>query len=448
MASPSASYSLPTPLPEDLHPYLQAQQRAVLSSLHQPSARTEGAEGAVAALSTLLRGTVERGEGNSCLVLGPRGCGKTRSVELALKTLPLTPLVVRLSGLTHPDDRSALRELHRQVLHSLGQATLPANSVEEDPEEEEDTAPFAALPPLQRPLVVLLSEFDVFCLRPRQALLYVLLDAVQGLRGGGMGIAVVGMTSRIDCVNLLEKRVKSRFSHRIIRVTPTKDAEEYIALTRELLTPELSNTPELEDGMDQWVGLWSKGVEVMLEDKEACTILRQTWELVHDIRVLQRILTELMTLLTPSKPWPTSALLSLSLTAQRAPNQHAHVPTLPAPALGLLIAVHQAGSAGHDVFTFQLLEHTYRAFARDHAGAFAGQGQGGAGGPAPRESLLSAFDDLVRTRIFTPAALAFAPAMREFSKYRCTLERVEIEDAVKKGGNTGVKKWLKSWSGR
>jgi origin recognition complex subunit 4 len=32
-------------------------------------------------LSDLLTGTVTRGEGNSCLVLGPRGSGKTRVRE-------------------------------------------------------------------------------------------------------------------------------------------------------------------------------------------------------------------------------------------------------------------------------------------------------------------------------------------------------------------------------
>ncbi|KZT51483.1 hypothetical protein CALCODRAFT_443002 [Calocera cornea HHB12733] len=391
-----------------------------------------------AALLSLFAGTVERGEGNSCLVLGPQGCGKTRAVEQALQALSGQPIVVRLSGLTHPDDRSALRELQRQVLCSLGQRTpspeRAADAPEDAPEEEDETAPFASLPPLPRPLIVLLSEFDVFCMRPRQALLYVLLDAVQSLRGGGLGIAVVGMTARLDCVNLLEKRVKSRFSHRIVRVCPALSVEEYVGRAREaLLLPELLAAGREED-RKEWAELWKRNVDGILGDTQAVTLLRQTMELVQDMRVLQRVLTDAVAHLTPASPWLTVPLLAAAIAAQRGPSAFPHLPDLSAAALGLLIAVYQIGSAGHDVFTFQHLEHTYRAFARDHSGAL---GQGNA--PA-------AFDELVRIKAFTPAALPFAPAMREFSKYRCAVGRHEIEEAVRKGGSTGIRKWLKQWS--
>ncbi|KZO96078.1 hypothetical protein CALVIDRAFT_482078 [Calocera viscosa TUFC12733] len=431
------------PLPAHLHDHLRLQQQAILSRLHRSVAKPgelADPDGALAALGSLLSGTVERGEGNSCLVLGPQGSGKTRAVQLALTALPTQPIVVRLSGLTHPDDRSALRELQRQVLHSLGQRTPSPSATGAAQEEEDETAPFASLPPLPRPLVVVLSEFDVFCMRPRQALLYVLLDAVQSLRGGGVGIAVIGMTARIDCVNLLEKRVKSRFSHRIIRVTPAQSVEEYVALAREFFLPV---DAALQDGRHEWTQLWSRSVEGLLADKQAVAMLRHTWELVHDLRLLQRVLTDAIARLTPDAPWLTIALLTRAITSQRGPTSFPHLPDLSAASLGLLIAVYQAGSAGHDVFTFQQLEHTYRAFARDHSSAL-GQGNGPA---VPREGLIAAFDEFVRMKVFTPAALPFAPAMREFSKYRCAVDRREIEDAVRKGGSTGIRKWLKHWSG-
>lgn len=51
----------------------------------------------------------------------------------------------------------------------------------------------------------------------------IVVDVVQSVKTGPVestprGIAVIGLTSRIDTLLLLEKRVKSRFSHRMFRV--------------------------------------------------------------------------------------------------------------------------------------------------------------------------------------------------------------------------------------
>ena len=86
------------------------------------------------------------------------------------------------------------------------------------------------------PLVVVIDELDVFAAHSKQTLLYrhappppppprassaggsdlgarllSLLDAVQS---GGNPVAVIGVTCRLDVTEMLEKRVKSRFSHR------------------------------------------------------------------------------------------------------------------------------------------------------------------------------------------------------------------------------------------
>jgi hypothetical protein len=85
-SSPSKS-TLSRPLPERLHPFIIPQQRLVLKTLRSPplfevKPITLGDKGVLEApplqqLSDLLTGTCERGEGNSCLLLGPRGSGKT-----------------------------------------------------------------------------------------------------------------------------------------------------------------------------------------------------------------------------------------------------------------------------------------------------------------------------------------------------------------------------------
>ena len=89
-------------------------------------------------LKSLFATTVERGESNSVLILGPRGVGKTDMVsdcnssfqrcltnryfkvdavceEVLASAARAELTLVRLHGLTETDDRLALREIARQV---------------------------------------------------------------------------------------------------------------------------------------------------------------------------------------------------------------------------------------------------------------------------------------------------------------------------------------------
>ncbi len=82
---------------DDIPSCLEIQKRATLCSLKQSLQRyyrDDAGDGelpndlAVAQLTDLLHGTIERGEGNSCLLLGPRGSGKTL-VCYNLLTIPI-----------------------------------------------------------------------------------------------------------------------------------------------------------------------------------------------------------------------------------------------------------------------------------------------------------------------------------------------------------------------
>lgn len=67
-------------------------------------------------------------------------------------------------------------------------------------------------------LIFLLEEFDLFCAHHNQTLLYNLFDVAQS--AAQTPICVLGITSRLDVIELLEKRVKSRYSHRQIFLHP------------------------------------------------------------------------------------------------------------------------------------------------------------------------------------------------------------------------------------
>ena len=137
-------------------------------------------------------------------------------------------LEVRLNGLVQSDDSSALQEAVSQL--SAGRAKR---------------APFHAnlawLVGLLRegrraalPVVFVLDEFDRFAERPKQKLLYNLFDLMQQ---PNVQMAVVGLTSRLDPVDLLEKRIKSRFSNRQILLLPPTLEQTHASLLRLLSLP-------------------------------------------------------------------------------------------------------------------------------------------------------------------------------------------------------------------
>lgn len=86
--------------------------------------RLHGLEKEYNALYKLLSQTVEKGESNSCLLIGNRGTGKTALVQRALEDLDQQYnsnkseqqfCVVRLNGQTESTDRLALSEIARQL---------------------------------------------------------------------------------------------------------------------------------------------------------------------------------------------------------------------------------------------------------------------------------------------------------------------------------------------
>lgn len=103
---PSSPVRLPRTIPIQLHPCLNVQKRVILSALQKPidlSDVVDNEEGeageattneiAFQQLTNLLTGSVSRGEGNSCLILGPRGSGKTGVRSSCLSFPPAKNLV-------------------------------------------------------------------------------------------------------------------------------------------------------------------------------------------------------------------------------------------------------------------------------------------------------------------------------------------------------------------
>lgn len=207
-----------------------------------------GLDDEYAKVHQLVEQTVVAGESNSMLIIGARGSGKSALVRKVLREVSRDSggsfHVVRLNGFIQTDDKLALREIWRQLGREM--------DVEEDGLGKNYADTLTTLLALlshpseissgesdrvAKAVVFVMDEFDLFAARPRQTLLYNLFDIAQSRKAP---IAVLGLTTRMGVVESLEKRVKSRFSHRYVHLPLAKS----FAAFQEVCTAALLVRPE------------------------------------------------------------------------------------------------------------------------------------------------------------------------------------------------------------
>jgi hypothetical protein len=200
--------------------------------------RLPGLEAEQALLGELLARTMaDVRQNNAALLLGPAGSGKTALLNLCIATLRSEwarqgreLIVIRLSGPLQSDDTLALRSIVSQL------------ASEHELEPLKPTADFhTALAFLHdilaqgafassagsTAILFVLDEFEHFVSRPKQTLLYNLCDLLQSARAH---MLLIGLTSHLDCYERMEKRIRSRMSHRRIHVRATAAEEEMMLL--------------------------------------------------------------------------------------------------------------------------------------------------------------------------------------------------------------------------
>ncbi|KAF8855294.1 hypothetical protein BDZ45DRAFT_655569 [Acephala macrosclerotiorum] len=257
--------------------HLKQMQRVLLDRLTgQKRIKLRGHDEEMQKVHQIVEQTVLAGEGNSMLVIGARGCGKTTLVESVISDLSSDHRekfhVIRLNGFIHTDDKLALKEIWRQLGREM--------EVEEDPSNKtsnyaDTLASLLAL--LSHPgehsesqsnettksVIFILDEFDLFTTHPRQTLLYNLFDIAQAKKAP---IAVLGLTTRIDVMDSFEKRVKSRFSHRYVHLSLPRSLPAYWEICKQGL---IVDTEEAEadgfessvPGQDEFRSFWNTMIE-------------------------------------------------------------------------------------------------------------------------------------------------------------------------------------------
>ncbi|KAG0465543.1 hypothetical protein HPP92_019707 [Vanilla planifolia] len=169
-------------------------------------------------LKFLISNTISEACNNSVLLLGPRGCGKGAIVDLVLEDLkadlPEVISVVRLNGLLHAEDSCAVKEIARQLCVEHNLLFSKTASLDDNSLFMIDMLRECGL--AHKTIIFILDEFELFT-QGKQRLLYSLLDAMQTLSSQSI---VIGISCQLDVDQLLEKRVRSRFSHRKLLFIP------------------------------------------------------------------------------------------------------------------------------------------------------------------------------------------------------------------------------------
>ncbi|OQR68156.1 origin recognition complex subunit 4-like [Tropilaelaps mercedesae] len=222
-------------------------------------------------LEQILSRCVLQSESNSLLIMGPRGAGKSILVRTALQRLSendeargkLTACgtticvcyrvlaaklicvrvsfqiagnysVVKLVGVIHTDDRSALKDITRQLQLENVVGDRIFGSFAENLQFLLDALKSSGQGRSKaKSSIFILDDFELFTQHRNQTLLYNLFDIAQSRQAP---VAVVGLCCRLDAVELLEKRVKSRFAHRFLNLINCFKEDDYVAVAETLLS--------------------------------------------------------------------------------------------------------------------------------------------------------------------------------------------------------------------
>ncbi|XP_074684620.1 origin recognition complex subunit 4 isoform X2 [Strix aluco] len=353
-------------------------------------------------LLELLKRTTVHGESNSALVIGPRGSGKTALLNWVLKELRKMKQVrenlleVHLNGLLQTNDKVALKEITRQLQleNVIGDKVFGSFA-------ENLAFLLEALRKGDRtsscPVLFILDEFDLFVHHKNQTLLYNLFDISQSAQ---TPVTVIGLTCRQDILELLEKRVKSRFSHRQIYLMNSFDFKQYIRIFKE----QLSLPAEFPD--ESFAQRWNNNVQRLPEDKTVQDTLQNLFHYTKDLRSLHLLL-----------------MLAVS-------NVTVHHPLITASDL-------QEASRQHRMDSRANIVHEFQKFIQRKAHSMYN---------FEKPVVMKAFEHLLQLELVKPIERPSVRAQREYLLMNLLLDNNQIMDALQAYPNcpTDVKQWAAS----
>ncbi|KIN08212.1 hypothetical protein OIDMADRAFT_100073 [Oidiodendron maius Zn] len=457
---------IPSDLPkiEGFEHHLRSIQRVVLDKLTgQKRINLRGHDEAMQKVHQVVEQTVLAGEGNSMLVIGARGTGKTTLVESVIRDISSEHRekfhVIRLNGFIHTDDKIALREIWRQ----LGREMEVEDDVAGRANAADTLASLLAL--LSHPselsedradettksVIFILDEFDLFTSHARQALLYNLFDIAQSRKAP---ILVLGLTTRVDVVESLEKRVKSRFSHRYVHLSMPRSLPAFWEICKDGLVTDAEELASAgfgsnDTGQQQCLSYWLSMIENLYNDS---TFKHHLQSHFYRTKSVPTVLTSCIL------PIANLSLKRLPLTGPSftnnmtlsAPDSKLHIlQGLSELELALLIAAARLDIIlDTDTCNFSMAYDEYSSLTSRHKIQTSSTGMAALGSSAKiwgREIALGAWERLVDYELLVPAGIGGGTS-RDFGvggrMWKIDVGLEEITGSVV-GMNTVMTKWCR-----
>uniref|UniRef100_A0AAY4CFF4 Origin recognition complex subunit 4 n=1 Tax=Denticeps clupeoides TaxID=299321 RepID=A0AAY4CFF4_9TELE len=383
-------------------------------------------------LLELLRRTAVHGESNSVLIVGPRGSGKTMLLSYVLRELleekdvNKNVLQVHLNGLLQTDDRIALKEITRQLNleNVVGDKVFGSFA-------ENLAFLLEALKKgnrsSSRPVFFILDEFDLFAHHKNQTLLYNLLDVSQSAQAP---VAVVGLTCRLDVLELLEKRVKSRFSHRQIHLLSALTFRQYL----EVVCTQLSLPSDFPDS--RFSEEWNNSK--LTEDKSVEDVLQKHFNISKDFRSLHVLLLLALSRVTTSSPaiQPTDLVEARRLCAADYKANILH--GLSILELCLIIAMKHLNEIYEgEPFNFQMVYNEFKKFISRKSRSIHN---------FEKPVVMKAFEHLQQLELVKPMEASTTKIQREYQLMKLLLDHSQIMESLQRYPQcpTDVKQWAAS----
>ncbi|NWW81021.1 ORC4 protein, partial [Climacteris rufus] len=394
-------------------------------------------------LLELLRRTTVHGESNSALIIGARGSGKTALLNLVLKDLREMKQVREnlleencqlfmknpfLAGLLQTNDKVALKEITRQLQleNVVGDKVFGSFA-------ENLAFLLEALRKGNRssscPVLFVLDEFDLFVHHKNQTLLYNLFDISQSAQ---TPVTVVGLTCRQDILELLEKRVKSRFSHRQIYLMNSFDFKQYIKIFKE----QLSLPAEFPD--DTFAQKWNTNVQQLSEDRTVQDVLQNLFHHTKDLRSLHLLLMLAASAVSLHHPLLTAADLQEASKQHSTDSRANIVHGLSVLEICLIIAMkHLNDVYDGEPFNFQMVYNEFQKFIQRKAHSMYN---------FEKPVVMKAFEHLLQLELVKPLERPSVRAQREYLLMKLLLDSSQIMEALQLYPNcpTDVKQWAAS----
>ncbi|KRX82727.1 Origin recognition complex subunit 4, partial [Trichinella sp. T6] len=222
------------------------------------------------------------GESNSVLILGPSGCGKSSVVNKVidhvnrdLSKSKYKVVCVKISGLLISSVSSTLKSIIKQLKKKVNHGLTEISAAEDV--QNQDRNHIA--------LLIVMDYFEKFTSQANHKLLYSLLDVTQHTV---MPLLLFGLSQRMDVMDFLEKRVRSRLSQ--IQFTPFASItfDQYYEAVKSFLWIQ---NPENVD--KKTLAKWRKSVEHFLAKDEVRKIFKKQFEInntVGDLKLLLQLI--------------------------------------------------------------------------------------------------------------------------------------------------------------